>query len=130
MGRRLKMLTDESLVAFVTTARPSEARAFYEDVLGLSLVEDGDHLMVFESGSARVSLVKLQTSNVQRGTALGWNVKDLQATIRELVARGVTTFDRSGTDKDELGIWSPIPGHGVAWFKDPDGHTLSVAGPI
>ena len=122
------MLTDETLVAFVTTARPKEARAFYEGVLGLSLVSDGDHMMVFESGPARVSLVK-GAANVQPGTALGWNVKDLRATIRELMARGVTTFDRSGVDKDELGIWSPVPGHGVAWFKDPNDHTLSVAGP-
>ncbi len=124
------MLTDETLVAFVTTAAPTQARAFYEGVLGLSLVSDGDHLMVFESGPSRVSLVKGTIANVQPGTAVGWNVKDLRATIRELTERGVTTFDRSGTDKDELGIWSPVAGHGVAWFKDPDGHTLSVAGPI
>ena len=124
------MLNDETLVAFVTTARPKEARAFYEGVLGLSFVSDGDHLMVFGSGPARVSLVKGETANVQPGTAIGWNVKDLRATIRELMSRGVTTFNRSGVDKDELGIWSPVPGHGVAWFKDPDGHTLSVAGPI
>jgi catechol 2,3-dioxygenase-like lactoylglutathione lyase family enzyme len=124
------MLTDETLVAFVTTSRPKEARAFYEGVLGLALVSDGDHLMVFESGPARISLVKGVTANVQPGTAVGWSVKDLRMSIRELMARGVTTFDDSGPDKDELGIWSPVPGHGVAWFKDPDGHTLSVAGPI
>lgn len=123
------MLTDETLVAFITTARPQDARAFYEDVLGLSFVSDGDHLMVFESGPARVSLVKSEAAAIRPGTAAGWQVKDLRATVHELVERGVT-FERYDMDQDELGIWSPVAGQGVAWFKDPDGHTLSVAGPI
>jgi hypothetical protein len=62
------------------------------------------------------------------GAALGWNISDLRGTIRALVARGVT-FER-GMDQDELGIWSPIPGEGVAWFKDPDGNRLSLSGTI
>jgi catechol 2,3-dioxygenase-like lactoylglutathione lyase family enzyme len=122
------MLTDETLVAFITTAQPMQARAFYEDVLGLSMVSDGDHLMVFESGAARLSVVKGEAAMVRPGTALGWNVNDLRATIRELMGRGVA-FERFDMDQDELGIWSPVAGQGVAWFKDPDGHTLSVAGP-
>jgi hypothetical protein len=31
-------------------------------------------------------------------------------------------------NQDELGVWSPAPGHGVAWFKDPDGNLLSLSG--
>jgi catechol 2,3-dioxygenase-like lactoylglutathione lyase family enzyme len=123
------MLSEETLVAFTTTGKPKEARAFYEDVLGLSLVSDGDHLMVFESGAGRVSVVKAETATIRPGTALGWNVKDLRAVVRELVERGVV-FERYDMDQDGLGIWSPVAGQGVAWFKDPDGHTLSVAGPI
>ena len=123
------MLSEETLVAFTTTAKPEEARAFYEHVLGLSLVSDGDYLMVFESGAGRVSVVKGGTAEVRPGTALGWNVKDLRASVRELAGRGVV-FERYDMDQDELGIWSPVAGQGVAWFQDPDGHTLSVAGPI
>jgi catechol 2,3-dioxygenase-like lactoylglutathione lyase family enzyme len=124
------MLTDETLVAFATTTKPQEARAFYEGVLGLTFVSDGDHLMVFGSGPARVSLAKVEAANVRPGTTLGWEVRDLRSAVRDLISRGVTTFDRSGPRTDDLGIWSPIPGFGVAWFKDPDGHTLSVSGPI
>jgi hypothetical protein len=44
-------------------------------------------------------------------------------------ARGITfeRFDYMGP-QDELGIWA-APGGGakVAWFKDPDGNTLSIS---
>lgn len=29
--------------------------------------------------------------------------------------------------QDELGIWTTPSGAKVAWFKDPDGNTLSVS---
>ncbi len=29
--------------------------------------------------------------------------------------------------QDDLGIWSSLSGAKVAWFKDPDGNTLSVS---
>lgn len=54
---------------------------------------------------------------------------DLRAAVRDLMARGVV-FDRvDGMVQDELQIWSPVPGQGVAWFKDPDGNRLSLSGP-
>ena len=124
------MLTEETLVAFITTARPAEARTFYEGVLGLALTGDNDHLMTFASGPARVSVVKGETAHVRPGTALGWDVRDLPAAVRDLMARGVVFERFEGMTQDDLAIWSPVPGHGVAWFKDPDGHTLSLSGPI
>jgi hypothetical protein len=40
--------------------------------------------------------------------------------------KGVT-FERYGfLPQDEDGIWTAPNGDRVAWFKDPDGHTLSV----
>jgi hypothetical protein len=29
--------------------------------------------------------------------------------------------------QDELGIWTAPSGAKVAWFKDPDGNTLSIS---
>jgi hypothetical protein len=29
-------------------------------------------------------------------------------------------------DQDEQGIWATPGGDQVAWFRDPDGHTLSL----
>ncbi len=122
------MLTEEKLVAFLWTSDAARARAFYEGVLGLTFVSD-EYLMLFDNGPARVALVKSDTPITPPfGTAMGWNVADLRATVRDLTARGVA-FER-GPNSDESGIWIPEPGHGVAWFFDPDGNRLSVSGPV
>ena len=47
------MLGESKLVAFVATARPEEARHFYESTLGLALVEDGPFALVFEQMEPR-----------------------------------------------------------------------------
>ena len=123
------MLGEETLVAFMATSKPAAARAFFEGVLGLTFVHEHEHLVVFRSGGALVSLQKTDVVTPPHGTAMGWNVGDLRGTIRALISRGVTFERYEGIDQDELGIWSPVPGAGVAWFKDPDGNLLSVHGP-
>jgi hypothetical protein len=32
-----------------------------------------------------------------------------------------------GLDQDERGVWTAPDGTHVAWFKDPDGNTLSLS---
>ena len=124
------MLAQERMVAFLWTADAAKARAFYEGVLGLAFVGDHGHLVLFDSGPARVALVRSDGPvTPPHGTAMGWNVADLRATVQDLTAKGVA-FERSpNLPQDDLGIWSPVPGEGVAWFFDPDGNRLSVNGP-
>ncbi len=39
-------------------------------------------------------------------------------------------FERfDAMDQDEQGIWTSPGGDLVAWFKDPDGNTLSITQP-
>jgi catechol 2,3-dioxygenase-like lactoylglutathione lyase family enzyme len=122
------MLANETLVAFLATSKPAAARAFYEGVLGLAFVMDEEHLVVFDGASARLMLQKTDQVTPPHGTALGWNVADLRGTIRALAARGVVFERYKNMQQDDLGVWSPAPGHGVAWFKDPDGNLLSLSG--
>lgn len=121
------MLGEETLVAFMATSKPAAARAFFEGVLGLTFVHEHEHLVVFRSGGALVSLQKTDVVTPPHGTALGWNVKDLRGVMRDLIARGVTFERFEGMEQDDLGVWSPAPGTGVAWFKDPDGNLLSLS---
>ena len=67
------------------------------------------------------------TVNVQE---INRQVRDLRATVRDLAARGVEFERGQDMSQDESGIWSPVPGQGVAWFFDPDHNRLSVNGPI
>lgn len=64
-----------------------------------------------------------------QGTVLGWQVPDAAVAVRELEQAGVV-FERYGFSfmpQDELGIWTTPTGSKVAWFKDPDGNTLSIS---
>jgi len=122
------MLDKETLVAFMATSRPDAARAFFEGVLGLTFVGEHEHLVMFRCGAAELMLQKTPVVTPPHGTALGWNVKDLRGTMKALVERGVTFERFEGMDQDEMGVWSPGPGTGVAWFKDPDGNLLSLSG--
>ncbi len=121
------MLSNEKLVAFVSTTNADRARAFYRDVLGLRLVLEDQFALGFESNGAplRVALAKEVTPAPY--TVLAWDVKDIRATVTELKQAGVT-FEIYGFFKqDELGIWTAPGGTQVAWFKDPEGNVLGVA---
>jgi len=58
---------------------------------------------------------------------LGWQVRDVTAAVKALQRAGVRFERYSGMAQDELGVWNAPSGARVAWFKDPDGNTLSLA---
>jgi hypothetical protein len=60
-------------------------------------------------------------------TVLGWQVPNIVAAAKALSQSGVRFEYYSGMQQDELGIWSSPGGASVAWFKDPDGNTLSIS---
>ncbi len=121
------MLSSEKLVGFVSTTNAEHARAFYRDKLGLTLLSEDGFALVFDSGGTHLRVSIAQEVVPAKYTVLGWDVKDLRATISDLKKAGVT-FEIFGFFKqDELGIWTAPNGDQVAWFKDPDGNVLSVS---
>ncbi|WP_341677393.1 VOC family protein [Niveibacterium sp. SC-1] len=120
------MLGSEKLVGFVATATPGKSRVFYEDTLGLQLLEDSPFALVFRAGATTIRVQKVQGVVVSGYTALGWQVSDIARTVEELAARGVAFQRYEGMDQDATGIWRTPDGSRVAWFRDPDGNTLSI----
>ena len=59
-------------------------------------------------------------------TALGWAVRDIRATVRQLRAAGVVFQRYDGMGQDDDNIWRSPSGALVAWFEDPDGNLLSL----
>jgi catechol 2,3-dioxygenase-like lactoylglutathione lyase family enzyme len=120
------MLSTEKLVGFVATASPTTSQEFYERTLGLQLLENSPFAMVFGAGSTTIRVQKVQAVVVSGYTALGWQVSNIDQTVRELIARGVKFQRYEGMAQSEAGIWRTPDGSQVAWFKDPDGNTLSI----
>ena len=47
--------------------------------------------------------------------------------MKRLADRGIIFERYTGMEQDDLGIWRPPGGGGVAWFRDSDGNTLSLS---
>jgi catechol 2,3-dioxygenase-like lactoylglutathione lyase family enzyme len=120
------MLADAKIASFVATADPAAAREFYENVLGLDFLIDEPYALVFNANGTTLRIQKVQSVVVAPYTAIGWHVIDISAEISELKGRGVEFIFFDGLGQDELGIVTFPGGAKVAWFKDPDGNTLSL----
>ena len=122
------MLRDQPIQAFIATTDAERSRAFYEQTLGLEFVDDDGFALTFDCHGTTLRMPRVQQAVVAPYTVLGWQVPDVAAAVAELTSRGVAFERYPGMNQDEAGIWTP-PGSGaVAWFKDPEGHLLSVSG--
>lgn len=120
------MLTNAKLMAFVPTNDTVQARAFYERVLGLKFVEEDGFAVTVDANGIRVRIVRVENHKPAQFTILGWEVADIEKSVSDLEERGVA-FERFGMpNQDARGIWNAPGGAKVAWFRDPDGNTLSV----
>jgi catechol 2,3-dioxygenase-like lactoylglutathione lyase family enzyme len=123
---RMSILTTAKIGAFVCTRDRATAKAFYGETLGLTLIHEDGYATVFDAGGTTLRISPVKELKPQPFTVLGWHVADVAATVKALVAAGVTFKRYDFLTQDELGIWSPGGNIHVAWFKDPDGNLLSL----
>lgn len=120
------MLKKSKVVAFVATSRPDSAKSFYEQTLGLRPISDDAFAIVFDANGVMLRVQKVKEHTAPNYTALGWDVVDIDASVKELLSRGVKCERYEWLKQDELGIWTSPSGGKIAWFKDPDGNILSL----
>ena len=117
-----------NIIGFVTIVDVPRAKDFYQNTLGLRLIlEEPPFALVFEANGIMLRLGMAKERPPAHGTVLGWQVPEIIATVKSLTQAGVRFERYGGMDQDELGIWTSPTGAKVAWFKDPDGNTLSVS---
>ena len=120
------MLANKKLMAFLATSNAVKARDFYQNILGLTLVDEHEFALVFDAFGIELRIQKIPEFTALAQTVLGWSVPDIAHEISELAAKGVEFMHFEGMEQDELGIWQTPSGARVAWFKDSDGNTLSL----
>jgi catechol 2,3-dioxygenase-like lactoylglutathione lyase family enzyme len=122
------MLGSQKIVAFLVTTDYARARQFYEGMLGLEFISQDPFAMVLRAGENTIRVVKAENFTPAQGTVLGWEVADIEKTVRGLQSRGLQ-FEQYPFVQDSrgLGIWTAPGGDQVAWFKDPDGNVLSLS---
>jgi predicted enzyme related to lactoylglutathione lyase len=120
------MLNKSNVVVFVATSKPDNAKSFYEQTLGLRLVTDDAFAIVFDANGIMLRVQKVQEHTAPNYTVLGWDVADIQASVKTLLSKGVTCERYQWLEQDESGVWTSPSGGQIAWFKDPDGNILSL----
>jgi catechol 2,3-dioxygenase-like lactoylglutathione lyase family enzyme len=117
-----------SLMGFIPTRDGDAARVFYEKKVGLRFISEDQFAVVFQSGENLIRISRTGSFTPAPFTILGWQSSHIEQDVRDMSARGVIfeRYDYMGA-QDELGIWTAPNGAKVAWFKDPDGNTLSIS---
>jgi catechol 2,3-dioxygenase-like lactoylglutathione lyase family enzyme len=115
--------------AIIAVTDMGKAKEFYEDKLGLTGGTDsGDGGRTYPCGGGTNIHVYPSPANAGKSgaTQAAWQVDDVEATVDELSAKGVT-FEQYGEpfNTNERGI-ATLEDTQIAWFKDPDGNTLAI----
>ena len=113
-------------MAFVATSKPARARRFYRDTLGLRLLNEDEFALAFDAHGTMLRVTVVNEVVSAEYTVLGWQVPDIAAAVQRLKTAGVGLQRYPGMGQDERGIWTSPSGARIAWFKDPDGNTLSI----
>ena len=120
------MLQAAEVIAFAPSADLHRARAFYEQVLGLRVIDQNDFACVFDANGTMLRVTAVAEVARPGYTVLGWRVADIAATVRGLTERGVAFLRYDGMGQDDDGVWTTPGGDKVAWFADPDANVLSL----
>lgn len=120
------MLDRSDVIAFASATDLRRARAFYEQVLGLRVIEQNDFACVFDANGTMLRVTAVAEVAQPGYTVLGWRVSDITTAVRGLAARGAVFLRYDGLEHDGDGIWTTPGGDQVAWFTDPAGNVLSL----
>ena len=98
-----------------------KAEAFYRDVLRLRWLYRFGDITFFDCSGVRLLLEKASEPGEASGSPIYFSCADIDLAVRELNQRGVTF-----TSKPHL--IAPMEDHDLwmAFFHDPDGHTLAL----
>ncbi|SRR5712691_1426974 len=119
-------LGSHEIIAFVATRDPDRAKTFYRDTLGLTLVSEDPFALVFDVHGTMLRVTTVPQVAAAAYTVLGWRVPNIVKASSDLQKAGVTFERYASMRQDERGVWKSPSGALVAWFKDPDGNTLSI----
>lgn len=124
------MLGSKDAIATIAVSSMERAALFYEGILGFERSRTmGSSATAYKSGDASLFVYESQFAGTNKATAATWNVGgDLDAIVDDLRRKGVT-FEHYRLPETKLEGDIHVSDEGrVAWFKDPDGNILSIAG--
>ena len=98
------MFDTAAVMGFIPTTDFNRARAFYVDLLSLTLVSEDDFAIEVKSGGTHIRITEVGDLTPHPFTILGWRVDDIVADVRELTAKAETLIRDSAASSGML--WS------------------------
>ena len=123
----MSILGSSKLIGFAISTNPARTIEFYGGKLGLRFVSQDNFAVVFGCNGNMLRLAIMKDFTPPTYTVVGWEVKDIEAVVADLVKAGVMMNFYGMPGQAESGIWTTPDGKKVAWFHDPDGNVLSVS---
>jgi catechol 2,3-dioxygenase-like lactoylglutathione lyase family enzyme len=114
------------VVATIPVSDLDRSRAFYGETLDLTQLWDNPASIRFRCGDTSELSIFRRPGLVTEHTLAHFEVADIEATVRELEAKGVQFVDYTEgplTTTNHIAQLGPARG---AWFRDPDGNFLGV----
>jgi len=106
----------------LAAADVDRAEAFYGETLGLRKLYRFGHIVFFDCAGVRLMIEKARgPEDIGRASVLYFRCADIALAVRELEARGVVFSAKPHliAKMAEHDLW-------MAFFADPDGHTLAL----
>jgi catechol 2,3-dioxygenase-like lactoylglutathione lyase family enzyme len=132
------MLKDGRVATRLPAQDLERARAYYSEKLGLDPVEVREGGLRYVCGGGEFALFESAGAPSGEHTQMSWEVEDIEATVRDLRARGVEfeEYDVPGlrTVDGIADIEGNYPSKGTgergAWFRDSEGNVLGIGQPV
>ena len=104
----------------------ARAKAFYADVLGLTLTDESDFGFGLVTASQTIFVYDKGDDHAPATyTVLNFQTPDVDGVVDDLTSRGVEFLHYDGFPQDEKGVAREV-GPTIAWFADPAGNVSSV----
>jgi catechol 2,3-dioxygenase-like lactoylglutathione lyase family enzyme len=125
------MLIQAPVMTMLPVKDMERARDFYVNKLGLEaegLAADGK--FVVRANGTRFGLIPKPEGTKAEHTALGFEVANLEAEIKDLKARGVRFHDYDFPNFKTVDHMIVLGTDRAAWFSDPEGNILCLHQPL
>jgi catechol 2,3-dioxygenase-like lactoylglutathione lyase family enzyme len=124
------MLSDAPVAPALPASDLARARAFYEQKLELSVVEENPGEVTFACGGGTVLFVyPSEFAGTNQATAAGFRVADLDAAMARMRDRGVVFEDYDLPGLTTVDGVATFEGGRGAFFKDTEGNILALTQP-
>lgn len=114
------------IVATIPVSDLDRARSFYGETLGLRQLWENPASIRFDAGGGTELSAFRRPGTETVHTLAHFEVTDIEATVRELEAKGVEFLDYTEGPLKTTNHIAPMGPARGAWFHDPDGNTLGL----